>query len=106
MTDSKPEQFAVYSPRTQRQVTLKQLAARPESLNGKTIAQLWDFRFRGDEVFELLEEGLKEKYPEIRFVSWRQFGNTHGPEGHELVASLPQRFSELGVDAVISCMGC
>ena len=40
------------------------------------------------------------------FDLWRQFGNTHGPEGHELVASLPQRFSELGVDAVISCMGC
>ena len=28
----------------------------------------------------LLEEGLKKRYPGIKFVSWREFGNTHGGE--------------------------
>ena len=36
-------------PRSPRQVQLKPLAKRLASLEGKTIAQLWDFVFRGDE---------------------------------------------------------
>ncbi len=41
---------------------------RLDTLNGKTIAQLWDFLFAGDEVFTALEEKLREQYPrrEIR----------------------------------------
>jgi hypothetical protein len=42
----------------------------------------------------------------VRFVSWREFGNTHGSEEREVVAALPKRLRELGVDAVISGMGC
>ena len=38
-------------PRSPRQVQLKPLAKRLTSLEGKTIAQLWDFVFRGDEVY-------------------------------------------------------
>ena len=103
---NKAEQHCVFWPRSPRQVQLKPLARRLDTLNGKTVAQLWDFRFRGDEVFALLEEGLKTRYPDIRFVSWREFGNTHGAEEHEVVGSLPRRFREMGVDAAISSMGC
>ncbi|MND00701.1 hypothetical protein D3C83_194090 [compost metagenome] len=70
------------------------------------MAQLWDQVFRGDEVFAALEEGLKARYPGVKFVSWREFGNTHGGEEREVVASLPKKFKELGVDAVVSGMGC
>ena len=100
------QQYAVVWPRSPRQTQLKPLAKRLETLNGKTIAQLWDYLFRGDEVFAILEEGLKARYPDIRFVHWREFGSTHGAGDRELVASLPQRFREMGVDAVISAMGC
>ena len=47
-------------PRSPRQVQLKPLAKRLDTLEGKTVAQLWDYVFRGDEVFALLEEGLEE----------------------------------------------
>jgi hypothetical protein len=99
------QQYEVFWPRTQRQTRLKPLAKRLDTLNGKTVAQLWDFLFRGDEIFEMLEKGLKERYPGVRFVSWREFGSTHSPQEHQVLASLPQRFKELGVDAVISGMG-
>jgi hypothetical protein len=42
----------------------------------------------------------------VKFVSWREFGSTHAVNEKELLASLPQRFKELGVDAAISCMAC
>ena len=93
-------------PRSPRQAQVKALAPRLDTLAGKTIAQVWDQVFRGDEVFEFLEQGLKERFPGVRFVSWREFGNTHGSEEREVVASLPAKFKSMGVDAVISGMGC
>jgi hypothetical protein len=84
----------------------KALAPRLSELEGKTVAQLWDYLYRGDQVFELLEEGLRARFPGVRFVSWREFGSTHGGEERAALAALPQRFKELGVDAVISGMAC
>ena len=93
-------------PRSPRQVGVKPLARRLDTLKGKTVAQLWDYVFRGDEVFALLEEGLQERYPGVRFISFKEFGSTHGSDEREVLASLPRKFKELGVDAVISGMGC
>ncbi len=98
--------YDVFWPRSPRRVSKKPLAPRLKSLEGKTVAQLWDFLFRGDEVFALLEDGLRKRFPSVRFVNWRDFGNTHGKDEREVLAALPKRFKELGVDAVISGMGC
>ena len=98
--------YEVLWPRATRQLKRKALAPRLETLQGKKVAQLWDFIFRGDEVFDGLEEGLAQRYPGIEFVSWREFGNTHGGSEREVVAALPARLKALGVDAVISGMGC
>ena len=93
-------------PRSPRQSKVKALARRLDTLEGKTIAQVWDYVFRGNEVFEFLEEGLKARFPGVTFVSWREFGSTHGGDEREVVASLPMKFKKMGVDAVISGMGC
>jgi hypothetical protein len=98
--------YEVFWPRAERQQKRKTLAPRLASLEGKTVAQLWDFVFRGDEIFETLEEALKTRYPGIKFVSWRDFGNTHGRDERQVVAALPERLKALGVDAVISGMAC
>lgn len=98
--------FEAYWPRGARQQKTRALAPRLSTLEGKTVAQLWDYLFKGDEVFALLEEGLKKKYPGVKFVSWRDLGSTHGGDEKETLAALPQRFKELGVDAVISGMAC
>jgi hypothetical protein len=98
--------YEAHWPRSARQIGVKPLAARLESLEGKTIAQLWDYLFRGDEVFALLEEGLKASYPGVHFISFREFGSTHGGDEKEVLAALPERLKDLGVDAVISGMAC
>ena len=94
--------FDVVWPSSPRQATGHTLAPRHATLNGKVVAQLWDFLFRGDEIFAVLEEGLRARYPDVRFVSWREFGNTHGSDEHAVIAALPGRLKALGVDAVIS----
>jgi hypothetical protein len=98
--------YEAHWPRSPRQQLMRELAPRLDSLEGKTVAQLWDELFKGDVVFDLLEEGLKQRYPGIRFVSWREFGSTHGGNEREVLAKLPERLRELGVDAVVSGMAC
>ena len=98
--------YEVVWPKGERKLKTRPLAKRLDTLNGKTVAQLWDYLFAGDEVFAALEEELAKQYPDVKWVSWRDFGSTHGVNEKELLASLPQRFKELGVDAAISCMAC
>ena len=93
-------------PRSPRQTKIKSLAKRLDTLEGKTVAQLWDELFKGDVVFDVLEEGLKARYPGIKFVSWRTFGSTHGGNEKAALAALPQKLRDLGVDAVVSGMAC
>jgi hypothetical protein len=99
-------QYQVVWPSGERRQKIQPLAKRLDTLDGKTIAQLWDFLFYGDEIFEALEQQLAKHFPKVKWVSWRDFGSTHGVNEKEILASLPQRFKELGVDAAISSMAC
>ena len=94
------------APRPQGGRDLPARGAGPASLDGKKIAFLWDYLFRGDEIFPMLASELTARYPGVEFVGHETFGSTHGDEEHEIVASLPERLRELEVDAVISGMGC
>lgn len=98
--------YQVLWPRGQKTIELTPLATRLETLEGKTVCQLWDYLFRGDEIFALLEEELRSRYPGISFIGFAEFGSTHGEDEGEVLASLPRRLKELEVDAVISGMGC
>ena len=98
--------FEAYWPRGELQQRTRSLAPRLDTLAGKKVAQLWDELFKGDEVFTLLEEGLRARFPDISFVSWREFGSTHGAVEKDALLRLPKRLKELGVDAVISGMAC
>ncbi len=93
-------------PRGGKTIEVTPLAPRLDTLEGKTVCQLWDYLFRGDEIFEMLEGKLEERYPGVKFIRWSEFGSTHGEDEAEILAGLPKRLEELGVDAVISGMGC
>jgi hypothetical protein len=99
-------EYAVVWPRSARTAKLTRLAARPDSLRGKTVAELWDYIFRGDEIFPILEAELSRRFPDTRFISYKVFGSTHGSEERDVLAKLPAKLKEQGADAVISGMGC
>ncbi len=94
------------SRRSPRTAEVTALAPRLSSLERRTVAFLWDYLFRGDEIFPLLEEELAKAHPGVTFVGYQEFGTTHGEGEHELLASLGTRLRALEVDAVISGMGC
>jgi hypothetical protein len=99
-------EFAVVWPRSAKTAELVELAPRLTSLEGKTVAFLWDYLFRGDEIFPVLERELTAAHPGLTVVPYQEFGTTHGEGEHEVLSSLASRFEEMGVDAVISGMGC
>ena len=74
-------------------------------LSGKTVCELWDWLFKGDEVFSILREVLARQHPGVKFVDYTQFGNTAGRNEREVVAALAERLREHRCDAVISGIG-
>jgi hypothetical protein len=74
-------------------------------LNGKTIAEVWDRVFRGEEIFPAIRAALKKKYPGVRIIEYEKFGDTHGVNQKQVLANLPALFREHKVDAVISGVG-
>lgn len=81
------------------------LATRPADLSGKIVGELWDYLFKGEEIFPLIRTQLAARYPGIRFVPFEAFGSTHGRDEKELAATLPSQLREHGCDAVISAVG-
>ncbi len=99
-------EYAVVWPRSAKTAELVELAKRPASLEGCTVAFLWDYLFRGDEIFPVLQRELSARYPNMTFVPYQEFGTTHGEGEHEVIAAMAAKLTDLGVDAVISGMGC
>ena len=91
---------------------LGRLAAKPVAaapalagLNGKTVCELWDGVFRGDEIYPLLRAELQKQFPGVRIVDYQTMGNTHDTNEKQYVADLPGMLRQHGADAVISAVG-
>ncbi|MBC2665871.1 hypothetical protein H7F51_10070 [Novosphingobium flavum] len=100
------EKMQVVWPRGRWARTGAKLAKRLDTLEGKTVAQLWDWVFKGDIMFDVWEEELKKRYPTMKMISWREFGEIHGANEHQALSELPEKFKKFGVDAVICGVGC
>jgi hypothetical protein len=98
--------YEVVWPRGKRFDSGAKLAKRLDTLEGKVVAELWDWIFKGDIMFEVFEKELAKRYPGIKFVSWREFGEIHGANEHAVLEALPTKLKEFGVDAVICGVGC
>jgi thioredoxin reductase (NADPH) len=58
MARSNSGDYAVVWPRSAKAVEVKPLSRRLDTLDGKTIAFLWDDLFRGDEIWPILKQEL------------------------------------------------
>jgi len=80
---------------------------RPHNLNGKTIAFLWDYLFRGPEMFDVIESEINSRYTGVTFVSYDEFGNFHASMAEEkrILEQLPEMLHTRKVDLVIAAVG-
>ena len=87
--------YPVFWPRAARAAGLSDPAPRLPTLAGKKIAILWDYLFRGDEIFPFVQARLRERFDDIAFIGYETFGSTHGDQEQEIIESLPRRLREL-----------
>ena len=97
--------YDVVSPLGKPAYKITPLAPRLSNLRGKTVCELWDWLFRGEDLFSTIEEVLQQRYPGIKFVNYKEFGNTHGAKDKEVIESLPEMLHKHGCDVVISGVG-
>ncbi|MFC1988989.1 hypothetical protein ACFLVW_00210 [Chloroflexota bacterium] len=98
--------YEVVWPRAMRRLESLRCARRLDTLEGKTVGELWDWIFHGDKVFPMIEKELVKRYPGIKFVSYEVFGSTTGAQETENINAFPDKFKEHNCDAIISGIGC
>lgn len=98
--------YEVVWPKSPLAVQTRPLAERPDTLEGKRVGFLWDFLFRGHELFPVIEKELQNRFAGIEIVGYDEFGNTHGGDEAAVIAALPNRFRDHRIDAVVSGVGC
>jgi len=103
---SNAEKYSVVWPRGRWVRTGARLAKRLDNLEGKTVGFLWDLVFKGDKMYDVWEQELPKKYPGIKFIGWKEFGEIHGANEHKILEELPGKLKSFGVDAVVCGVGC
>ena len=98
--------YEVVYPLGRSTIAVKPLAPRLDTLEGKTICELWNDKFFGNITFPIIEELMVKKYPGVKFVPYTKFGYTYGATEARDIAALPKRLVEYGCNAVISGNGC
>ena len=100
------ETYEVVSPVAERSIDMIEMAPRLDTLEGKTVCELWNESFKSNVTFSVIRELLKKKYPRIKIIPYSEMPKHHSMEdqgvtndrSEELIAALKEK----NCDAVIS----
>ena len=105
----KNDTIEVISPVGGKTIREKGSAKRLDTLNGKTVCELWNGDFKGDFTFPISRELLKERFPEVRVIPYTEFpySSIRGTPAHQrdLDEQMLSLALEKGCDAVITGNG-
>jgi len=106
-TGSNDGHYEVLAPLGERRQQQGVLAPRLSSLEGKRVALVFDYAFRGDEMFAEFMRQADERFSDVTFLDPDKFGNFHGPaeEGEEAMRRLAQALEDQEFDAAIVGVG-
>lgn len=97
--------YEVLSPEAEQR-PMRHARRRPvEDFHHAVIAELWDDRFYGDEIFAAVRSEFQRRFPGVRIVDHRVFGNIHGLGEESNLARLPDLLKSEGCTAVLSAVG-
>ena len=104
------EVYKVVSPLGKTAVEMVPPGPRLKTLEGKTICEIWNGGFKGDETFPILRGMLKERYPNIKIIPYTEFPLTSiaslGPATIETVlGAVKEAILKNACDAVITGNG-
>jgi len=102
--------YEVVSPLGEPVVKMITMAPRLKTLEGKTICEIWNEGFRGDESFPIIEKMLKEQYPTVKIIRYTEFplvsiASLNPETKKKTLESLSAAIKKSGCDAVITGNG-
>ncbi|VTU27524.1 hypothetical protein H4CHR_02016 [Variovorax sp. PBS-H4] len=103
------EKLSVISPIGAEAVEQKNLAKRLDTLNGKVVAEVWNEDFKGDIMFPIYRELLKQRFPEVKIVPYTDipYASLKGTPSYqrEVLNDIVAALKAKGADAVITGNG-
>jgi len=100
---------AVISPIGSETVQKATIAPRLDTLNGKTVCEVWNEDFKGDIMFPMYRELLRERFPDVNIVPYTEmpFAVLKGTPSYqrEVLQQIIARLKEKGCDALITGNG-
>lgn len=82
--------YRVVSLLGERMVTMMPMAARLDTLAGKTVCMVWNHAFKADVTLPVIGEALKQRYPDAAIVPYTALPVAPLPEPH----GMPTRLSD------------
>jgi hypothetical protein len=103
------DEISIISPLGLNRTQTTGITPRLDSLDGKTIGEVYNHHFKGDQMFRLYRELLKQRFPGVRIVPYTELpasfvgGDTatHRRVAQEVAA----KAREKGCDALITGNG-
>lgn len=103
------EKLAVISPEGVQVVEQKTISPRLASLAGKTVGEIWNGVFKGDETFPVVREMFRKQFPDTKIVPFTEFpfvaGDDRAHAQQEMGRHIAALAKEKGCDAIISGNG-
>lgn len=103
------DRYEVVSPAGGEAIAQKGIAPRLADLNGKTVGEIWNGVFKGEQTFPVLREQLKARFPGINIIPYTEFPHLYGGDNPAAQKKLAAEIAALaiakGCDAVISGNG-
>lgn len=102
MNHSGKEIYEVFRPVGEAASKTLRPAPRLDTLNGKTVCEVWNASYRGEITFPKIRELLRKKYPDVHIVPYSEFPLARHYDIDEILKELPQLLRQKGCDALIS----
>lgn len=103
------EKIEVFSPLGRDTVQRIGAAPRLNTLEGKTLCEVWNGVFKGDVTFPVIRRLLQARYPHLKVIPYTEFPHAPGTDNparqRELAQQIATLAREKGCDAVISGNG-
>ena len=103
------QKLEVFSPIGDDTMARKAVASPLDTLDGKTIGEVWNGVYKGTETFPVLRELLQQRFPGLKVIPFTEFPANYGGETRKEQAEAARRIAELakakGCDAIITGNG-
>ena len=97
--------YEVLPPVGEAAVKAEQPAPRLNTLEGKTICEVYNGLFGGEKTFPRIRESIKKRFPGVKIIPYTELPEVDIVKVDKVLVNLPNVLSQKGCDAIISGNG-